>query len=241
MKTQQEYHYTYYSYEEWGRGYFGSRTCKCLPEEDINYFGSFSDKNFKPTQKIILKSDYSTRAEAYVDEIILQKYYKVIENPHFVNKAYQTSTKFYFGSSEHSKKIGLENSRLKRGCIGMSLEQQIEMGKRQGKRNIETGQISNLGKEWGKKAYENKLGAFSLSRKERSFLSSKIGKNNHIQKIGIFGMNEKDKLNACKKGAKTTLSQRWMCTETNHISTPGGLSNYQKARNIDTTKRVRLE
>jgi len=89
-----EYHYTYYSYEEWGRGYFGSRTCKCLPEEDVKYFGSFKDKSFKPTQKIILKSDYSTREEAYADEIILQENYKVIENPHFANRAYQTSTGF---------------------------------------------------------------------------------------------------------------------------------------------------
>jgi hypothetical protein len=89
-----EYHYVYYSYEEYDRGYIGSRTCKCLPEEDINYFGSFKDKTFKPTQKIILKSDYATREEAYVDEIILQEYYKVVENPHFANRAYQTSTGF---------------------------------------------------------------------------------------------------------------------------------------------------
>ena len=109
MKTPQEYHYVYYSYEEWGMGYFGSRTCKCLPEEDVKYFGSFSDKNFKPTQKIILKSDYNTREEAYTDEIILQEYYKVVENPHFANRAYQTSTKFsVFGSTfteSHRKKI----------------------------------------------------------------------------------------------------------------------------------------
>lgn len=89
-----EYHYVYYSYEEWGMGYFGSRSCKCLPEEDVKYFGSFKDKNFKPTQKIILKDDYATRAEAYIDEIILQEYYKVVENPHFANRAYQTSTGF---------------------------------------------------------------------------------------------------------------------------------------------------
>jgi hypothetical protein len=84
METPKEYYYTYYSYEEYGRGYIGSRTCKCLPEEDIKYFGSFSDKSFKPTQKIILKDDYITREEAYIDEIILQEqYYKVVENPHF--------------------------------------------------------------------------------------------------------------------------------------------------------------
>lgn len=111
-----EYHYIYYSYEEYGKGYIGSRTCKCLPEEDVKYFGSFKDKNFKPTQKIILKSDYATREEAYVDEIILQEYYKVVENQHFANRAYQTSVGFSFKgltpwskgkklTDEHRKKI----------------------------------------------------------------------------------------------------------------------------------------
>jgi hypothetical protein len=94
METPKEYHYTYYSYEEWGRGYIGCRKCKCLPEEDMNYFGSFTDKTFKPTQKIIFKSDYSTREEAIQDEIILQRFFQVVENANFANKAYQTSTKF---------------------------------------------------------------------------------------------------------------------------------------------------
>ena len=102
METLKEYHYVYYSYEEWGRGYFGSRSCKCLPEEDVKYFGSFTDKNFKPTQKIILKSDYATREKAYADEIILQQYYKVVENPHFANRAYQTSTGFSRKDNKHS-------------------------------------------------------------------------------------------------------------------------------------------
>lgn len=99
-----EYHYVYYSYEEYGRGYFGSRTCRCIPEEDVKYFGSFTDKNFKPTQKIILKNDYNTREEAYADEIILQEYYKVVENPHFANRSYQTSTRFSRkGATPHNK------------------------------------------------------------------------------------------------------------------------------------------
>ena len=94
METLKEYHYTYYSYEEWGRGYIGSRGCKCPPEEDVKYFGSFYDKTFKPTQKIILKSDYSTRVEADADEILLHDYFEVDINPHFANQAKQTSTKF---------------------------------------------------------------------------------------------------------------------------------------------------
>jgi len=94
METPKEYYYTYYSYEEWGRGYFGSRGCKCLPEEDVKYFGSFYDKTFNPTQKIILKDDYATRVEAIADEIILHDYYDIANNPHFANQAKQTSTKF---------------------------------------------------------------------------------------------------------------------------------------------------
>ena len=92
--SNKKYHYTYYSYEEWGMGYFGSRSCDCLPEEDVNYFGSFRDKTFKPTQKVILKSDYATRDEAIIDEIILHNFYEVDKNPHFANRAKQTSKKF---------------------------------------------------------------------------------------------------------------------------------------------------
>ena len=49
-----KYHYVYYSYEEWGRGYIGCRTCSCLPSEDKKYFGSFKDKSFYPTNKMEL-------------------------------------------------------------------------------------------------------------------------------------------------------------------------------------------
>jgi hypothetical protein len=100
-----ENHYTYYSYEEWGRGYFGSRSCECLPEEDVKYFGSFKDKTFKPTQKIILKDDYLTRDEAIIDEIILHNFYEVDKNPHFANKSRQKTTGFYYAE----KKFGEEN------------------------------------------------------------------------------------------------------------------------------------
>ena len=46
-----KYYYVYYSYEEYGRGYIGKRECECLPEKDVNYFGSFKDKTFKYDNK----------------------------------------------------------------------------------------------------------------------------------------------------------------------------------------------
>ena len=130
METPKEYHYVYYSYEEYGRGYFGSRTCKCLPEEDVKYFGSFKDKTFKPTQKILLKSDYSTRAEAYVDEIILQQYYKVVENPHFANRAYQTSASFSRKNTvpyNKGKKMSWEQrKKLSNSCKGRRITEDVK-------------------------------------------------------------------------------------------------------------------
>jgi hypothetical protein len=99
--------YVYYSYEEYGRGYIGSRGCKCLPEKDFKYYGSFHDKTFKPTQKIIL-GVYESREDAYAAEIILHEFYDIDNNPHFANKSKQTSIKFYFSekrSEETKRKI----------------------------------------------------------------------------------------------------------------------------------------
>jgi hypothetical protein len=78
-------HYVYYSYEEYGRGYIGSRSCNRLPEEDVNYYGSYTDKSFKPTQKIIL-GVYETAEDSLEGENILMEFYQVGMNPHFINK-----------------------------------------------------------------------------------------------------------------------------------------------------------
>jgi len=88
-----KYNYVYYSYEPWGRGYIGARTCSCVPIEDVNYFGSFKDKSFKPTGKIII-AEFSTREEALKAEICLHNFYEVHLNTHFANRAKQTATKF---------------------------------------------------------------------------------------------------------------------------------------------------
>jgi hypothetical protein len=85
-------HYVYYSYEEWGRGYIGVRSTKLDPYKD-KYMGSFKDKHFKPTQKIVLQI-FDTREEAINAEIVLHNFYQVHVNTHFANKAKQTSTGF---------------------------------------------------------------------------------------------------------------------------------------------------
>jgi hypothetical protein len=94
----QKYFYVYYSYEEWGRGYIGKRECKCLPEDDVKYFGSFKDKTFKPIKKIIIET-FGTAEEAYAAEIQLQEFYEVDKNPHFANIYIHRSKSFYNNGS----------------------------------------------------------------------------------------------------------------------------------------------
>ena len=101
-------HYIYYSYEEWGRGYLGARSCTCSPALDVEYMGSFRDKTFKPTQKIIIK-EFSTRQEVLEAEVKLHAFFDVGKNPHFANLAKATSAGFNTlgvpQSEDHRKKI----------------------------------------------------------------------------------------------------------------------------------------
>jgi len=114
-----KYFYTYYSYEEFGRGYIGSRVCNCLPEEDIKYFGSYRDKTFKPTQKIILET-FDSIEKSLEAECILHDFYEVDKNLHFANKAKQTSKKFYhrsFGEENPSKRTDVKE-KISLGKLG---------------------------------------------------------------------------------------------------------------------------
>jgi hypothetical protein len=43
-----------------------------------------------------------------------------------------------------------------------------------------------------------------------------------------------------KNGSKKTNSQKWMCLETNYITTSGALTHYQRKRGIDTSKRKQI-
>jgi hypothetical protein len=90
--------YVYYSYEPWGRGYIGRRQCKCDPSHDSLYLGSFKDTTFSPSCKIIL-GVFPTLSEAIEAEIVLHDFFEVDVNPHFANKAKQTSTGFSYARS----------------------------------------------------------------------------------------------------------------------------------------------
>ena len=88
------WHYVYYSYEQWGRGYIGRRSSKVPPIVDP-YMGSFKDKTFAPTEKIIL-AEFDSVEEAIQCEINLHAFFAVDDNPHFANRSRQTSTGFSY-------------------------------------------------------------------------------------------------------------------------------------------------
>lgn len=67
------------------------------------------------------------------------------------------------------------------------------------------------------------------------------GKLQYQNKIGIHRLSKEEIRQNASKGGKILSSQRWKCLVTGHISTPGALSNYQKARGIDISQRVRVE
>lgn len=62
--------------------------------------------------------------------------------------------------------------------------------------------------------------------------------------IGVHGRTKEkmseDSRKSGKIAAKITNFQKWICLETGHISNSGGLSRYQKAKGIDTSKRKRI-
>ena len=105
----------------------------------------------------------------------------------------------------------------------------------------------------GKKSMETHrklgIGFIGMTFEQRSCNGKKGGKTNKENKTGIFSMSSKDLSNAGKKGgkiggvkgAKKQHKQKWKCLVTGFISTPCGLSSYQKARGIDKSMRVRVE
>ena len=73
--------------------------------------------------------------------------------------------------------------------------------------------------------------------KKGGYITSQIHKEN---KSGIYSFTKQQLSENGKKGGKKVSSQRWQCLETGFTTNAGNLTKYQKARGIDTSKRVRI-
>lgn len=222
MEFPKEYHYVYYSYEEWGRGYIGSRSCICLPEEDVEYFGSYTDVSFNPTKKIILNDNYFNREEANLDEIRLHNFYDVANNSHFANKAKATSTRFCVGikcASENGKKGGPIGGKIsyenKLGFHSFTKEQRREIGSKSGKivgqnhKERRTGvcgftkeEYSEYGRKGGEKCKEFSLGVCGLTFEQRSEIGKKGGQSCAENGKGIHALTSEQRSENGRRGAK---------------------------------------
>ena len=110
-------YYVYYSYEPWGRGYIGSRTRNInVPPEEDTYYGSFSDKTFSPTEKIIL-GVYNTAEEAINAEIALHEFFDVVPNSHFANRSRQTSASFSTSGLTMGEEFRQKCRDRMKGCV----------------------------------------------------------------------------------------------------------------------------
>jgi general stress protein YciG len=146
---------------------------------------------------------------------------------------------------EAAKKSAETNKNLKKGIYARTPEQMIIDGKKGAQKvkenetgifSLTTEQLSENGKKGGTKTYELGLGLFSLTKEQMIENGKKSGKRAKELGLGIFALTPEQR----SENGKKLNSQRCKCTETGYVSTPAGLSNYQRARGIDTSKRVRI-
>ena len=143
-------------------------------------------------------------------------------------------------TKEQKSKNGKKVKELGIGIFSLTTEQRRENGKKYG---------SNAGKIGGKKAKELGVGVHGLTREQRRENSKKSaskagrmgGQKTYELGIGIHGLTPEQRSENSKKNVKKMNSQKWMCTETGFITTPGPLTIYQKAKGIDTSKRKKIQ
>ena len=89
---------------------------------------------------------------------------------------------------------------------------------------------------------DNQRGLFDPKNKERVREGARKCGAKRAQQMaqeGFPGLGSSPE--AAREAGKKAAAQRWKCLVTGHISSAGALANFQKARNIDTSLRERLE
>lgn len=170
-----------------------------------------------------------------------------------------------FYSLEISRKVGKMTYELGIGIHGRSKEKRVEDAKTAGQKCFEKkAGIHGLSKEErvehskknGKITRDRGVGVCGQSKEKMSEngkkggpIGGKIGGPRAYQlKVGVHGRSKEQMTEDGKKGgtaggpkgAEAQHKQKWQCTITGYVSTPCGLTGYQKAQGIDTSNRVRF-
>lgn len=103
---------------------------------------------------------------------------------------------------------------------------------------------SKAGKRSAEIHHINQTGFYGLTLEDRIENGRKggtiSGNNNKKNKTGFCGRSEEKMSEDGRKAGKVSANQRWKCTETGFITNAGNLTKYQRARGIDTSKRMRV-
>jgi hypothetical protein len=213
------YYYGVHKEKVFGEEYWGSpKTNKWCwdfytPKKQILQFFDFTDEGWLEAQKI--------------ENRIIRT---ILNNPLCLNE--NCSGLMSLSVRSKAGKIGGSiNAKNKTGVCGLTTEQKREIGKKFG----------NVG---GKKSYELGVGIHGRTEEQKS----KDGKINGKKGIdrqkeigtGFYGIPKEKRIEYGSKGGIVSANQKFQCLETGFICNAGGLSTYQKARGIDTSKRIKL-
>jgi hypothetical protein len=203
------------------------------PEKQILQLFDFTDEGWNEAQEVekrLIRPFYNTDKWCLNENVGGQISLDVCRKTG--KKCAKLKLGFYNMSEEEriaiSKKVGNENKILNRGICALTKEQRIENGKK----------YNHLG---GYKSKKLKVGIHGLSKEERVENSKKMQKICKENKTGIWKFTEEERKQRFYENCGNVNKIKWMCLETGHISTPGPLTNYQRARNIDTSKRKRVD
>jgi len=247
MTSQSPRIYTYkITFEEVPYYYYGSKKEKYFNQE---YWGSPKTNKwcwelYTPKKQILEFFDYTDKGYEECRKVEDRLIKPVLNDPWCLNERY--GGVYSLSISRKIGKInGLKCKHEKTGIFAMSLERKSEISKNNALQN-----------------QKNKVGIFSLTFEEKSKNSKKTAIKNVENKVGLFSQNKEQLIENGKKGGKKckelglgvfsqtleqmkengkkTNAQRWECCETGYVSTPAGLSQYQKKRGIDTSKSNRI-
>jgi hypothetical protein len=181
---------------------------------------------------------YSTPEECLEAEIKLHDFFEVDVNPHFANKAKQTSVGFLFDSTG-IKRSEKTVEKLKSNHTRPHL----------GKKKFTDGKNDFFAEKCppgckpgiGSKHRQNRDN-IPLESLQQGGISVKdtVWWNNGEEQRRSVNPPSKDWVKGRLDYTGRHLQTLWVCLETGHVSTAGGLSRWQNARQIDTSKRTRL-
>ena len=186
------HHFVYLSFEETdkGRKYIGKHSTDNVYD---GYLGSFSDLSFNPVDKIIL--EYAKTEEgAIAAEIRWQRNFKVVEDPQFANKSYQTSQGFNYSwrGKKRSDKDRDNKSKASKGKPKSANHRESLSRARVGMRLSETHKenrgLSGLGREVTEetrlKISESKIGVKQSEEHKQKLSKIRKGKRWWVNSLG---------------------------------------------------------